>query len=453
MSRLNRTATSLARCALTALVLTGGCATLRPGVDDDGLATHPGPSSSEVRQASFEETPANERGMSWSDFHIDNWGLATKKLVGRGPDREYARQVYRQADDLYRQAAAAPPGPHRQAIFELAAPKFAEAADRWPGSALEMDALFMAGESYFFADNYPQANHHYEKLVKTFPNNRYLDTVDQRRFAIARYWLEINRDSPEAFYYVNVLDKSRPWKDSRGNALRVLDKIRIDDPTGRLADDATLAAANEHFARGKFFKANEYYTDLRKAYPSSEHQFLAHFLGVKSLLQSYQGPAYGGTVLDDAEKLIKQIRRQFPQDAEREKEFLDRAAAEIRLRKAERLMFSAYYYDNRGEYRAADHYYAQVVRDYRDTPLAAKAEERVGQIAGLPAVPPQRMQWLVNLFPESDKVKPLLKATEEARLADASRASQDRNAEIEQAQAAGERTPVAGTILSNFFDR
>jgi hypothetical protein len=34
-------------------------------------------------------------------------------------------------------------------------------------------------------------------------------------------------------------------------------------------------------------------------------------------------------------------------------------------------------------------------------------------------VPPQRAQWLVNLFPESDKVKPILEATEEARLAEA----------------------------------
>jgi outer membrane protein assembly factor BamD (BamD/ComL family) len=368
---------------------------------------------SSVQPSSLED-PDEKEGLTWSDFSIDNIGKTSKRLTGNGPNRELAKQLYREADDLYRQAMAAD-DKRRAEIYTLAAQKFSEAADRWPDSALAMDALFMCGEAYFFADNYPEANLAFEKLVKAFPNNRYLDAVDRRRFAIAKYWLDLNRNSPEASYYVNFFDKSRPWKDARGHGLRVFDKIRIDDPTGRLADDATLAAANEHFLAGKFFKADEYYTDLRNNFPSSEHQFLAHFLGLKAKLASYQGPAYGGGALDEAEKLIKQVRRQFPQEAEKEKEFLDRAAAEVRYRKAERLTFLAKYYDRRAEYRAAEHYYARVVREFTDTPLAQAADERIGQIAGLPPVPPQKAQWLVNLFPESDDVKPLLEATQKAQ--------------------------------------
>ena len=288
---------------------------------------------------------------------------------------------------------------------------FEEAAERWPDSALAMDGLFMAGESMFFADDYTKANHYYELLIKRFPNNRYMDVVDQRRFAIARFWIESNRENPEPFYYVNFLDQTRPWKDARGNGLRIFDKIRIDDPTGRLADDATLALANEHFADGRYYKADEYYTDLRKAYTSSEHLFLAHFLGLKTKLKAYNGPAYSGAPLDEAEKLIKQMRRQFPQESEKEREFLDKALAEVRFRKAERLEFLANYYDNRGEYRAATHYYTRLVQEFPDTPLAQKVEPRIGQIADLPPVPPQKAQWLVNLFPESDPVKPLLEKT------------------------------------------
>jgi hypothetical protein len=71
-------------------------------------------------------------------------------------------------------------------------------------------------------------------------------------------------------------------------------------------------AANEYFQAGKYLRADEYYTDLRQAYPTSEHQFSAHFLGLKTKLMSYLGPNYSTNVLDDAEKLIKQMRRQFP---------------------------------------------------------------------------------------------------------------------------------------------
>jgi outer membrane protein assembly factor BamD (BamD/ComL family) len=309
-------------------------------------------------------------------------------------------------------------------LFELAAPKYSAAADRWPDSQLAVDGLFMAAESYFFADNYDQANLAYEKLVKDFPHNRYLDLVDQRRFLIARHWLDLNRANPESFYYVNWFNKERPWRDARGHGLRIFDKICVDDPTGRLSDDATLASANEHFAAGDFLKADEKYTDLRQAYPSSEHQFLAHFLGLKAKLNCYQGPAYGGTLLDEAEKLVKQIRRQFPLEAEKERIYLDRAAAEIRFHKAERLNYLAQYYDNRSEYRAAQHYYAQVVRDFNDTPHAQRAEERIAQIAPLPPIPAQQLPWLVNLLPESDKVKPIIAASEKIRQQEAEEAAQ-----------------------------
>jgi hypothetical protein len=117
-------------------------------------------------------------------------------------------------------------------------------------------------------------------------------------------------------------------------------------------------------------------------------------------------------------------------ESEKEREYLDKAAAEVRFRKAEQLMHLARYYDRRAEYRAADHYYARVVKEFRDTPLAQKAEERIGRIAGLPPVPPQPLPWLIAILPESDKVKPLLKASQKAQAEEAAqiaRAGEDYN--------------------------
>lgn len=428
----------------------GGCASLGEPAAGGSEVMPPG---SGVSQASYTPTPAAESpGLSWSDLAIDNWGKTAKKLTGRGPNRDLAIALYKQADAEYRRAAELQTA-ERVALFEAAAPKFAAAAERWPDSALAMDGLFMAGESMFFADSYPQANRYYEQLVKAFPNNKYIDIVDQRRYAIAKFWLEINRENPEEFYYANFFDKTRPWKDARGSGVRVFDKIRVDNPTGRLSDDATLAIANENFARGKFYKADEYYTDLRKSFPASEHQFLAHFLGVKAKLSCYDGPAYSGAPLDEAEKLIKQMWRQFPLESEKEREYLERAAAEVRLRKAQRLEFLAQYHDRRGEYRAARHYYAGIVDDFADTPLANRAETRMTEIASLPAVPPQRAQWLVDLLPETDNVRTLLEATEAERIANAERASTELNAEMQRERDAGREPQIADGIWRNVFNR
>jgi hypothetical protein len=125
-------------------------------------------------------------------------------------------------------------------------------------------------------------------------------------------------------------------------------------------------------------------------------------------LLSYQGSGYAGAALDDAEKLVKQIRRQFPRDYEKEREFIDRAWAEIRYKKAEREWDRAAYHDFRGENRAASVYYQTVVQKYSDTPFAERAEKRLRETGELPPVPPQYAPWLVKLFPESDKIKPLV---------------------------------------------
>ncbi|MEX2175220.1 MAG: outer membrane protein assembly factor BamD [Pirellulaceae bacterium] len=435
------------RIALWSILASGlccasGCATL-----GDASAINPLTGIPAAATSSEEE-----RGLSWSDFSFDNLGKTLRKATGRGPNKDVARALYQAADAEYRHAATVEGAP-RAALFEAAGVKFAEAALRWPDSALALDAYFMAGESYFFADNYPDSNYYYEALVKAFPNNKYMDVVDQRRFAIGKYWLDIQRESPEPLYYVNFFDRARPWKDARGHSLRVFDKIRMDDVTGHFSDDATLAVANEHFTRGKYLKADEYYTDLRKTFPTSEHQFAAHFIGLKAKLNSYNGPAYSGAPLDEAEKLIKQMRRQFPQESEQEREFIDKSAAEVRFRKAERLAFLGQYYDRRAEYRAAQHYYQQIVSDYQDTPVAGRAQQRVGEIAGLPPVPAQKAQWLIDLLPESDNVKPLLEATEQVRLADAQRAVGERNAEIQEDLDAGGQADVAGGVISNFLDR
>jgi outer membrane protein assembly factor BamD (BamD/ComL family) len=341
-----------------------------------------------------------------SNFSTANMRREFKKLMGRGPDRNIARQKYDEGAKLY-EAAGQLEGYARQQKFVEAAKLFVEAADRWPDTSLEQDALFMAGDAYFFADHYVEANRQYELLVKKHPNSRHLEVVEARRFIIAKYWLVANEKAP---YYTlfNLTDPERPWFDTRGNALRVYDRIRVDDPTGKLADDATMAHAIARFEKSEWEKADELFTDLVTAFPDSEHQFNAHYLGLKAKLNSYRGSDYEGSSLDEADKLIKQMRRMFPREANEERTFLDRSAAEIRYKKAERIWNSAAYYDYRGEAGAAKHYYAMVVREYDDTPFAKRAEQRIAALANQPDVPPQRLKWLVKLFPESDPLRPVL---------------------------------------------
>ncbi len=65
-------------------------------------------------------------------------------------------------------------------------------------------------------------------------------------------------------------------------------------------------------------------------------------------METYQGPQYAVEPLDEAEKLIKRIMKQFPEQAKEHREYLNRGYAEVRYKKAERLFDQARYRMNRG---------------------------------------------------------------------------------------------------------
>jgi outer membrane protein assembly factor BamD (BamD/ComL family) len=395
---------------VSAVFLWCGCTTFGPQGEPfryESIRTASNRASYEQERKRWEQQSRHLISKSNSGSSRGLLGGFSMPEFGKRKDVDKARSEYATAEQLYRQALQEPQE-QRPAKFLEAAKHFVAAAKAWPDSSLEQDALFFAGESYFFADRYPQAAEQYGKLLKEHPNCRYLDVVQARRFAIAQYWLAVVENSQPGTTFVNLWDRSLPWFDSRGHALKLFDRIRIDDPTGKLADDATLAAANAYFRAGKYVMADQYYTDLRKTFPTSEHQFVAHLLGIQAKLRSYDGPDYSGTVLDEAEQLIKQIRRQFPAEYSKYREELEKTYAEIRAKQAEREWVMAQYYEKQQAYAAARFYYERVADQFAETAFAQAARERIDALAGLPDRPPQKLQWLVEQFPSSRQEKPLV---------------------------------------------
>lgn len=405
-----RTAGPMVVCC--GLLLLPGCTTgwLAPAPEpftyDSVRASAPSKDYEQVRQQ-WEQKARHGMARASKD---SSPGLLADRVggwFGRGANPDEARQQFAAGEQLYRQAVELPVE-ERAVVFAQAAKHFVAAAKAWPDSALEQDALFFAGEAYFFADRYVQANDQFGKLLKKHPNCRYLDMVQARRFAIAQYWLAAADYYRDSFWTINLWDRQRPWRDTRGHALKTFDRIRIDDPTGKLADDATLAAANAYFRAGKYVMADQYYSDLRKTFPTSEHQFVAHFLGIQAKLRSYEGPDYSGQPLEEAEQLLKQVRRQFPVEYRKYRDDLEKMYAEVRTKLAERDWAMAQYYEKQQAYGGARFYYELVANDYPDTPYAQAARERITQIADLPPRPPQKLQWLVNQFPSNQQDRPLV---------------------------------------------
>ena len=337
---------------------------------------------------------------------------STNRLVGfvtgTNEDLPKAKRLYQRGDALFKEAVEAPKGT-RDGIFSDAAGLFKDAGEEAPGSGLQQDAMFMEGEALFFANELNAARDVFETLQKEFPRNRHSDRAAARLFSISKYWIDVSKSGSDSWYTLNFFDSKRPFRDVDGHAVKVLDQIRYDDPTGKLADDATMAAAAEHIRNEQYETADEFLADLRETFTDSDHLFLAHVLGIRCKLEIYRGPRYSERVLDEAGTLVEQTRRRFPAELREEKynELVARASAEIDYHKAEKLAFRARYREKQKEFGAARELYRKLLKDHPTTPQADQAREVLAKIEALPASPTKSLAFLAKVFPSSKRSSPL----------------------------------------------
>ncbi len=325
---------------------------------------------------------------TWAKFMV---------AIGQGPNEGLARKWLEEGDALFRQKQ-----------FAAAAKKYHKAHKRWPDSPLEEEALYKGAESYFFADLYPKADDEYALLIKKFPSTQYLSQVVIRRFAVGRYWEQFDTTHPHWPVTPNLADKTRPLFDTGGHAIRVYERIRLDDPTGPLADDSIMASANAYFLKGRWEDADYHYGLLRSEYPKSEHQYQAHLLGLRCKLLRYQGPGYEGTPLDEAEEIATQLLTQFGPELGGERERVAQVRAGIRDQRAQREWDMAEYYAKGKHYGSSKLFYEKITHDYGETQLAEQARAKLDETKGLPAHPTPPFQWLVDLLPASKREGPVL---------------------------------------------
>lgn len=324
-----------------------------------------------------------------------------KKMVGQGPNRETAENALMEGRKLYEEAVVlwkkSPDDDTTEEAFLKAVTPLKLAADRWADSVIEEDALFLLGECYFFANHYPDANKTYERLAELYPSTHYLDKVQSHRFAIAQYWLSVGETRNVVTQAVNFTDERLPLKDIPGEGRRIYERIRLDDPTGKLADDATFALGKALYDSQSYFEAAETFSDLRNNYPGSDHQFNAHLMEFQSRLALYDGKNYDGLALKQAEEVLRMILRRFPEESQKIQDQLAEQAGSIRNMLAERDLEFADYYIKRGENQAALIYLKKLVEEYPETDVAKTAVETAKSLEGKP---------LESMAPEDSRRQP-----------------------------------------------
>ena len=368
-------------------------------VDTPAATNTAGPNGTSIKDAPIASKPKWDSDDSDKDKDKDNDGFdisdldpakvykKIKAAWGYGPNETIAKAAFRDGVELY----------HNRK-FDDAAAKFAEAADRWPDSPLEEDAIFFMAESYFFADRYGKAEDWYLELLKKFSNTRYLDTTISRLYAIGVYWDRVDRVQNHWPVTPNFSDKTQTLFDTFGNMICAMEAVRINDPRGPLADEALFMLGNAHYVRGRFDEAGHYYDLIRKEYPKSKHQLPAHVLGVNCKLRVYQGPYYDVTPLLQADDIARQTLTQFRGQLGEERERLLQVRANVHEEKAKREFAIGWYYEKKREYRSSRIYYNNLIKEYPDAKYVAIAQGRLEAIKDLPDKPTNYFKWLSDVL-------------------------------------------------------
>ena len=393
-----------------ALPLFSGCATVQKTWDkiDDKFSKGNQHVAISEQDALDPLGARNHRRLLLDDLSPAQLSTTLKTRFGGGKGKSSAQQSFaagkQQFDRATQIITSNPEGTQHVPIFVDAANHFRAASSGLPDSSLAEDALFLEGESYFFADRYVQSNRAFEGLITNYSGSRYLDRAEQRRYAIALFWLDLKKSG--ASFALN--DPKRPKFSLAGEAQRILHRIRIDDPTGKLADDATFALGVAYIDAGRFEEAADTFSYLRNDYPGSELQFKAQMLELESLMKAYKGPDYDGTPLAKAEILRKQIATQFPDKASQNQQILNQQAALITNQLAQRDVEVGQFYQRRGENRAAKIYYEKAKTDFGGSVFTDDLGQRIEQVASLPPVPKPPAQWVQKIFPDDEPEKSLI---------------------------------------------
>jgi hypothetical protein len=121
---------AFALALVVACAAAAGCATFQAPTWPWAKTNAPPAADDESTVLSSEYAPADtEFGLD--AFKGDNIKKRWKKMVGRGPDEEVAREALAAGDALFREGR-----------YAAAIPKYKVAIDRWPDSALEEDAMW-----------------------------------------------------------------------------------------------------------------------------------------------------------------------------------------------------------------------------------------------------------------------------------------------------------------------
>jgi outer membrane protein assembly factor BamD (BamD/ComL family) len=338
-------------------------------------------------------------------------GIASEPPPKPGSPQEQlagARELFRQGD--YAKA---------EALFKYIADK-----KKCPVAVAE-EARYYQAESLRLQNKWPKAGDVYADLLNKFPNTAYREQAIRHMYDIADFWLNDTRAEMEQtkeksegkrwfvpWHFVNF-DEKKPLLDEEGRAIEKLEQVRYNDINGPLADQALFLAGSVKFFNQDYREADNYFSQIHEKHPNSPLAEKAVELAIISKHLSTGGADYDGRKVAEARQLVRSAFDNYPELANKKKDFLSRQLVGITLQQAEKDYKMAEFWKRTGHPGPAYFYFLIVQQRYPETPFAEKARQQAEELKvkaakdkNVVAPPPPKAQ-LGAPAPLADEVAPM----------------------------------------------
>ncbi len=264
--------------------------------------------------------------------------------------------------------------------------EFAKIAKNRKGTPWGENAQYYLAETQFQRKKYVDAHDSFERLHADYPASDYLDKLVSREFAIAHIWMALTdpKVPPEKqIGWTGRFDGQRPLVDTEGTALKALEHVRHNDPSGPLADDAALEIAEYYMKHSDYESAALYYDQLIADFPKSPFLQQAQHAAIDARMKGYLGPDYDSSGLQKARVLVRKTMDSFP---ERQASFegLYHTLDVINEAEAEKTYQTGSYYRKIGRVASAEYYFGKIPQRWPNSPWAVKAKSELATLAKLP---------------------------------------------------------------------
>lgn len=277
----------------------------------------------------------------------------------------------------------------RQGQYEKAESLFKYVADKKKAPmAVAEEARYYEAESLRLQGKLPKAADTYVDLLNKFPNTAYREQALRHMFDIADFWLQDSRErfaelkeknegkrwfvSPNFVHF----EKEKPLLDEEGRAIEKLEQVRYNEINGPLADQALFMAGSVKFLNEDYREADNYFSQIHEKHPNSPLAEKAVELAIISKHLSTGGADYDGRKVAEARKLVQAAFDNYPELANKKKDFLARQLVGITLQQAEKDYKMAEFWKRTGHIGAAYFYFEMVQRRYPNTPFAELARKQ-----------------------------------------------------------------------------